>query len=367
MRIRKTFQGELPENKIVNIQSNSQTDTYSCDYVNNKFENIDVTTGGVSGDTLPIGSMIPYGKATPPTNWLVCDGSAVSRTTYAELFEVIGTSYGAGDGSTTFNLPNKKGKVSVGLNTSDSDFNAIGKTGGEKTHTLTINEMPSHSHGQSLSGDERSGEAYYDWNIGNVRTYTGGDLSKTAGGGQAHNNLQPYQVDNWIIKAFQSSGVVGNVLNAESDSETDTYSCDYVNNLLNILFPIGKVEIFYDNDDHSNYLGFKWERTSMGRFPIGAGTGTDTNNDTRTLTVGQKGGAYRHKLSINEMPSHNHETSWRFSGGSGSSYGVSWTNGYWQGPYSNALGAFTMNNTGGGQPHNNIPTYEAMAFWKRIS
>ena len=63
--------------------------------------------GAVTGDTLPIGSMLPYGNVNPPAGWLVCDGSAVSRTTYADLFSVIGTNYGEGDGTTTFNLDRK--------------------------------------------------------------------------------------------------------------------------------------------------------------------------------------------------------------------------------------------------------------------
>ena len=180
---------------------------------------------GITGDTLPIGSMIPYGKATAPTNWLICDGSVVSRTTYAELFAVIGTSYGAGDGSTTFNLPNKKGKVSVGLDTNDTDFNTIGKTGGSK-------ELQAHSHALSGSG----GNMYYtsgssaNWVYFPVSEMTYPPETKTSGTGNS-GNLQPYEVDNWIIKAFQSSGVVGNVLNVESDSITDTYSCDYINKL----------------------------------------------------------------------------------------------------------------------------------------
>lgn len=187
--------------------------------------------GGVSGDTLPIGSMIPYGSATPPTNWLVCDGRAVSRTTYAELFKVIGISYGAGDGSTTFNLPNKKGKVSVGLDANDTDFNTIGKTGGEKEHTLTIDEMPSHSHGINTRYNADEG-AYNVRGANSTGTETNGAVQTSGvGGSQPHNNLQPYQVDNWIIKAFQSSGVVAEVSNTKSDSTTDTYSCDYINKL----------------------------------------------------------------------------------------------------------------------------------------
>ena len=68
-----------------------------------KFKDLKVKTS----DTLPIGTQVAYGGITPPSGWLICDGSAISRTTYADLFAVIGTSYGAGDGSTTFNLPNK--------------------------------------------------------------------------------------------------------------------------------------------------------------------------------------------------------------------------------------------------------------------
>lgn len=62
--------------------------------------------GTVGGDTMPIGAIIQFGSTTIPTNWLACDGSAVSRTTYQDLFNTIGITYGQGDGFTTFNLPN---------------------------------------------------------------------------------------------------------------------------------------------------------------------------------------------------------------------------------------------------------------------
>lgn len=138
-----------------------------------------------------------------------------------------------------------------------------------------------------------------------------------------------------------------------------------IDGLLNTLFPIGKVEIFYDELDHSNHLGFTWERTSVGRFPIGAGTGTDANNDTKTVTVGQKGGAYKHTLAINEMPSHNHmqylNGNSQNPAGNGAAY--SWINSNQRYSYE---GTDLAAKSGGGQPHNNIPPYEAMAFWKRI-
>lgn len=191
--------------------------------------------GGVAGDTLPIGSMMPYGSTTIPENWLLCNGQAVSRTTYSDLFAVIGTSYGDGDGSTTFNLPDKQGRVSVGLSSSETEFNLLGKKDGAKKHTLTIDEMPSHTHGVPQSHPYNySSDSHYTLvrQSYNHSTEYNVDTSET-GGGQSHNNLQPYEVDCWIIKAFQSSGVVAEVSNTKSTSTTDTYSCSYINNLNN--------------------------------------------------------------------------------------------------------------------------------------
>lgn len=98
---------------------------------------------------IPAGVINMWATAVAPTAWLLCDGTAVSRTTYSSLFGVIGTTYGSGDGSTTFNLPNLKGRVPVGLDSGQTEFDAMGETGGAKTHTLTSTEMPSHTHTQN--------------------------------------------------------------------------------------------------------------------------------------------------------------------------------------------------------------------------
>ena len=74
--------------------------------------------GEASGSSSPAGSITQFGGSSTPSGWLLCNGSAVSRSTYSNLFTVIGTTYGVGDGSTTFNLPNLKGKVPVGYNSS---------------------------------------------------------------------------------------------------------------------------------------------------------------------------------------------------------------------------------------------------------
>ena len=82
-----------------------------------------------SSDT-PIGAITEWSSNTAPDGWLLCDGSAVSRTNYSELFNVIGTFFGSGDGSTTFNLPNRQGRFGYGAtSTNESDDYSLGKIG----------------------------------------------------------------------------------------------------------------------------------------------------------------------------------------------------------------------------------------------
>lgn len=84
-------------------------------------------------------------SAKVPSGWLLCDGREVSRADYAKLFDVIGVAYGEGNGSTTFNIPDLRGRFPLGLSTSYM----LGQTGGETSHILTTNEMPSHTHTQN--------------------------------------------------------------------------------------------------------------------------------------------------------------------------------------------------------------------------
>lgn len=207
----------------------------------------------IGGESLPIGSMIPYGsQENIPSNWKICDGSAISRETYAELFDVIGTSYGAGDGSTTFNLPDKRGRVSVGLDTNQTEFDTIGKRDGEKAHQLTVNEMPSHDHRLTPLVDIRQGDGQTNANSGSLGTHLGGYVSKPntavslTGGDQPHNNLQPYEIDVWIIKVSnlvsslesKNANVIDNLTSA---STTDALSAnmgkELNEKLTNILKP----------------------------------------------------------------------------------------------------------------------------------
>jgi microcystin-dependent protein len=154
-------------------------------------------TAGSFALLVPTGTINAYGGSSSPNGWLLCDGSAVSRTTYAALFAVLSTTYGVGDGSTTFNLPNLKGRVPVGRDAAQTEFDSLGETGGAKTHTLTIAEIPAHTHtylGVSGQGSANLGDTCAD--EANRPTETSG----STGGGGAHNNLQPYLVINYIIK-----------------------------------------------------------------------------------------------------------------------------------------------------------------------
>jgi microcystin-dependent protein len=146
---------------------------------------------------VPAGVITQFAGAAAPAGYLLCDGTAYSRTvTYNTLFDAIGTTYGGGDGSTTFNVPNLKGRVPVGLDASQSEFDALAETGGAKTHTLTTAEIPSHSHpGQIVFGGGSGGTGVRIEGIGSSQPNTG-----STGGGGAHNNLQPYIVVNYIIK-----------------------------------------------------------------------------------------------------------------------------------------------------------------------
>lgn len=187
------------------------------------------------GDTIPIGTIVPFTGTTAPTNWLICDGSEISRTTYEDLFTKIGTSFGEGNGTDTFNLPDLRGRIPIGAGSSDNDTHnfALGSTGGEYEHTLTLAEMPSHKHNLIWYDAGSGGGAKLPYGLASTKE-TGGDTSviKSAGGDSPHNNIQPYSTVNYIIKYSNSIGLVGNVVNKKSNSTTDSYCCDYMNKLI---------------------------------------------------------------------------------------------------------------------------------------
>lgn len=106
-----------------------------------------ITTTG-SAAIVPSGTVMHFAGPTAPAGWTECDGSAVSRTTFATLFAAIGTTWGSGDGSTTFNVPDLRRRTMVGRGGSASGTlsNTLGSTGGEENHVLTVGELASHTH-----------------------------------------------------------------------------------------------------------------------------------------------------------------------------------------------------------------------------
>ena len=179
--------------------------------------------------SLPIGSIIPYSGETAPEGYSICDGKELNRETYKELFSIIGTTFGNGDGTSTFNLPDLKGRISVGLDSSDTDFDTLGKTGGKKTHTLTIDEIPAHTHNLTYNTSGAGANTGGTVALGNTST-TSLFATLPTGGSKEHNNLQPYIVLNYIIKIYGEAMLTGDVIDSlEGDSSYNAPSIHAVN------------------------------------------------------------------------------------------------------------------------------------------
>lgn len=252
---------EANENDLLMIIQNGE---------NKKIKASKVGTGKAGGgDTLPIGAILPFSSDTVPNGWLLCDGRIVEQADYPELFEVIGTTYGYYS-RTDFKLPDLRGRVAVGKNTvidtetPDTDFNELGKTGGEKEHTLTIDEMPSHKHGFQANNDFHAQSGTDAWIFKGGRN--DGFILET-GGSQPHNNLQPYIVTNFIIKAKMTVAIEGEIIQEDGTaSETNVYSAKAIDNKLNesgegyIKYPDGTMicygTVSITNPTHNDWYGF---------------------------------------------------------------------------------------------------------------
>ena len=161
---------------------------------------------------MPTGAVLPYAGSSAPTGFLLCYGQAISRSTYADLFSAISTTYGTGDGSSTFNVPDLRGRVVAGqddMGGSSGDNltglsggvngDTLGATGGSETHTLTTAQMPAHTH-TVTAHENPGGTGDSNGSEGGDSSYDRSSTTSSTGGGDAHNNVQPTIILNYIIK-----------------------------------------------------------------------------------------------------------------------------------------------------------------------
>lgn len=155
---------------------------------------------------LPIGAITMWGSATAPSGWLICDGTAVSRFVFASLFAVIGTTWGVGDGSSTFNVPNFAGRVPRGVNGTYT----LASTGGNDTITLAANNLPNHSHSTLDPGHTHGSLAQG----GGFASADGGNGNRANSGGITNSATTGIVVvDSLLLGGLQQTQVATNIVN----------------------------------------------------------------------------------------------------------------------------------------------------------
>jgi microcystin-dependent protein len=190
-----------------------QNDEAVRDFLNGQID-LDNLAAALQGRLVPTGSIVASARGSAPGGWLMCDGAAVSRATYADLFNAISTSYGIGDGSTTFNLPDLRGRVPVGVDGAAARLtanDALGNSGGEEKHVLTAAENGPHFHrlwtrdGAVNGSPADNPPAGSNWALQTGVQFVAGAHqfnveAEESIGGTGHNTMQPFQIVNYIIK-----------------------------------------------------------------------------------------------------------------------------------------------------------------------
>ena len=208
---------ELVDNSVgaaaINISGNGTSGQYVTSDGDGSFSYTTPTAAFLSG------MIMPYAGSSAPSGWLLLYGQAISRSTYSSLFSAIGTTYGSGDGSSTFNVPDLRGRTIAGQDdmggssadrltnqTGGVDGDTLGGTGGSETHTLTEAQLAAHTHGagsyvaQEQRGGSGSGSPNSTTGQQSTTNLSVSGTSGSTGSGSAHNNVQPTLILNYIIK-----------------------------------------------------------------------------------------------------------------------------------------------------------------------
>jgi len=208
----KVVSGAEIDNEFNSIASavTSKADKVS-DATSNNLASLDANgnlkdSGKNLDEIIPSGFIGPFAGNTAPSGWILCGGQEVSRSAFSSLFSAIGTTFGIGDGSTTFNVPDLRDRFPLGdRNQGQPDaervnnFNSsVGDSGGQDQHQLTEAEMPSHSH-EATGGKNTGGSPAFQ--IGADSSVDFSANTNLTGGDQAHNNMPPFLALNYIIKA----------------------------------------------------------------------------------------------------------------------------------------------------------------------
>jgi len=153
-----------------------------------------------------LGMVVLFAGTDEPDDWMICDGRAIDRSSYAPLYAILGTTYGSGDGVSTFNLPDLRGRSAMGTgqgvtgegNTTGTS-RSLGQKGGFETHTLTAAQMPAHTHNY-VASTVASDASISLLGSGNRVTAQPSTATSSAGSGSAHPNVSPYAVLNYLIR-----------------------------------------------------------------------------------------------------------------------------------------------------------------------
>lgn len=326
-----------------------------------------------------IGEIRLFAFSEPPAGWLRCDGQLLTRTQYAELFGVLGTLYG-GDEHATFALPNLQGRVAVHPGGSIQ----LSQRGGEEAHSLTLAELPNHTHLLSANAVATTGTAQQHFWGPLVGAYSttpdepdaalGAQALASVGDSEPHSNLQPYLVVNYCIAAVGTppeptadaerltDGLIGEVrLFAGSVTPRGWAPCD--GQLLSTrdhthLYAI--LGTLYGGDGQSTFA----LPDLRGRAPLHEGHGQGLS----ARALGESGGDLDVMLTQSELPMHSHVA--RCAAGSGQSgpEDALWSD---SGAAENAYAPTTDNTSmsprcvefvGGNAAHNNMQPYLGLSY-----